>query len=59
MGYIEIKAAELPNFKGKRVALFPAAFDPTALPTPPNTTAQSTGPPETDVSPLKEPPPSS
>lgn len=32
MGYIEIKAAELPNYKGKRVALFPASFDPDSIP---------------------------
>ena len=32
MGYIEVKAAELPNYKGKRVALFPAAFDPDSIP---------------------------
>ena len=32
MGYIEIKAAELPNYKGKRVVLFPSAFDPDSIP---------------------------
>lgn len=32
MGYIEIKAADLPNYKGKRVVLFPAAFDPDSIP---------------------------
>lgn len=28
MGYIEIKAAELLKYTGKRVALFPSTFDP-------------------------------
>jgi len=32
MVYIEIKAADLPNHKGKRVALFPSAFDPDSIP---------------------------
>ena len=32
MGYIEVKAADLPSYKGKRVALFPAAFDPDSIP---------------------------
>lgn len=28
MGYISIQAADLPDYKGRRVVLFPAAFDP-------------------------------
>lgn len=28
MGYVKIKAAELPDYKGRRVVLFPSAFDP-------------------------------
>lgn len=28
MGYISIKAADLPDYKGRRVVLFPTAFDP-------------------------------
>lgn len=28
MAYISIKAADLPDYKGRRVVLFPTAFDP-------------------------------
>ncbi|MDU4730316.1 hypothetical protein ACKFRK_10790 [Corynebacterium kefirresidentii] len=28
MGYVKIQAAELPEYKGKRVVLFPSTFDP-------------------------------
>lgn len=31
MGYIEVKAADLPDYKGKRVVLFPTAFDPDTI----------------------------
>lgn len=31
MGYIKVKAADLPKYTGKRVALFPSTFDPDTI----------------------------
>lgn len=31
MGYISIKAADLPNYRGRRVALYPEHFDPDTI----------------------------